>query len=86
MDLKSFLFNEIAKSKYIEKFYIFDTIKINWLLKDDSNKDEAQKFIDEIQKKVKQFLPNLIIESTIVDNAEIETVKEITHGQECTSE
>ena len=79
MDLKSFLFNEIAKSKYIEKFYIFDTVKIHWLLKDDVNKEEAQKFIDEIQKVVKKYLPKINIESTIVDEAEIDTVKEIAH-------
>ena len=81
MSIKDFLLKEAAKSKYIEKIYIFDTIKIQWLLKDDADKEEAKKFIGEIQIAVKQYIPNICIESTIVDNAEKDEIKEIPYVQ-----
>jgi hypothetical protein len=83
MDLKGFLTEKARESKLIDKFYVFESVKILWSPNKDVKKEDVDKFTNEIEKTIKEYIPGLVIESKIISEGELETVKQITYEQEC---
>lgn len=71
MDLKNYLATITAGSKLLEKASMFQTITILWYLKENVNKEEAENFLNEIQKTIKTNVKGINIEFKLVDEIEI---------------
>jgi len=76
--LKQYLHHLVSGSSILEKALIKQKITVLWFLKENINRQEAENFLNEIQKNIKKVI-TYNIEFKIVDEVEV-CKPEITDG------